>query len=805
MERFLAVLHDKRFARWFPAAVLVLLPFLLILPGLGSGWTLFGSDMIVGSFHIRGLVGQLLREGRLPVWDPHAMCGYPLLAAMQAGVLYPLTWPAAFLDPGPFWTATVYVHLLLAGTFAFAWLRRGLGIGPGGSLVGACIVLLSGYILTRVQAGHVSQICSYPWLVAVLWRAERMLAAPTPKRGALLALSVAMLILPGFPQFVFFAALLMAVRLAAFAWRTRREGLRTLGLTAASGIAGVLLAAPQLLPTLEALPEVQRVSSASYEFATQHSLPWAYLINLVAPDYFGNDAGSAYWGVSAIWEVTGYVGVAGLLLGLLALGGRHPQRYFWGAAALLAILLAPGVHSPVFKAFYTVVPGAGLFRAPGRYLAIFTLALAVLAALGFDRWRLEGPELRRPAGRLALVAGAGLAALVLALLLRPSADSWRRTVAAELSHPECLASESTRRDAQLPEKAAKQASTALGRSAVFFGIAAAALFAYSRGRLPAPGASAALGVLLVAELFLFGRGFFREYSSTRIGWPEGFATFVKSRPGHPQRLASPGQQNLRLIGKCQLAGLDHVGGYESMVLRRYCELMNVISGRPADKVRIATSLDGPHPILDMLGTRLWVVPEKTPTPPGWKALGQVGDGNGDSLVLEAPNAFPRAFVVPRAVVAPLRDDRLRRLVDPRIDLRRVVVLEEGASTPPTAGDEIPGAASVTSFAAGVYEISTQSASNGYLVLTEAWFPGWEASIDGVPVGILRANHFVQAVPLPAGRHTVSFRYHSTRLGAGLGISAAVAAAGLGAWFMLRRKSGAGPAPPGAGPAAPPAA
>jgi uncharacterized membrane protein YfhO len=105
----------------------------------------------------------------------------------------------------------------------------------------------------------------------------------------------------------------------------------------------------------------------------------------------------------------------------------------------------------------------------------------------------------------------------------------------------------------------------------------------------------------------------------------------------------------------------------------------------------------------------------------------------------------------------------------------------------------------------MYDISTQTASDGYLVLTEAWYPGWEARIDGVPVKVLCANHFVQAVPLPAGRHTVTFRYHSTRLGVGLGISAAVAAIFLGAGFMLRRKSGAGPAPPGAGAAVPPAA
>ena len=97
-------------------------------------------------------------------------------------------------------------------------------------------------------------------------------------------------------------------------------------------------------------------------------------------------------------------------------------------------------------------------------------------------------------------------------------------------------------------------------------------------------------------------------------------------------------------------------------------------------------------------------------------------------------------------------------------------------------------ATVTAFAAGEYEIRTESQSDGYLVLTETWYPGWEARVDGAPVEILRANHFVQAIRLPAGRHSVRFAYHSRWLGLGLLISAGVLAGILGT-ALLRRRAG----------------
>jgi uncharacterized membrane protein YfhO len=80
-------------------------------------------------------------------------------------------------------------------------------------------------------------------------------------------------------------------------------------------------------------------------------------------------------------------------------------------------------------------------------------------------------------------------------------------------------------------------------------------------------------------------------------------------------------------------------------------------------------------------------------------------------------------------------------------------------------------------------IDTRTDAPGYLVLTDTWFPGWQATVDGAEQPIRRANHALRAVAVPAGRHTVEFRYApaSVRLGLGISLSALVLTVILSTW------------------------
>ena len=82
-----------------------------------------------------------------------------------------------------------------------------------------------------------------------------------------------------------------------------------------------------------------------------------------------------------------------------------------------------------------------------------------------------------------------------------------------------------------------------------------------------------------------------------------------------------------------------------------------------------------------------------------------------------------------------------------------------------------------------------SPAEGYLVLSDPFYPGWRAELDGSPAEILRANYAFRAVAVPAGSHTVTMTFRPASWIAGLAISlatlAALAAAGF-VWLRRRR-------------------
>src|SRR5258706_11365072 len=102
--------------RWAPLAVFVALPSILILPFLLSGKMLYGHDVVSVFHYSRITIAEAFRSGRLPVWDPHVMAGFPLLAAVQGAGFYPPTWPCVVLPAGPVLVPSVakLLHLSLA-------------------------------------------------------------------------------------------------------------------------------------------------------------------------------------------------------------------------------------------------------------------------------------------------------------------------------------------------------------------------------------------------------------------------------------------------------------------------------------------------------------------------------------------------------------------------------------------------------------------------------------------------------------------------------------------------------------------
>jgi hypothetical protein len=144
-----------------------------------------------------------------------------------------------------------------------------------------------------------------------------------------------------------------------------------------------------------------------------------------------------------------------------------------------------------------------------------------------------------------------------------------------------------------------------------------------------------------------------------------------------------------------------------------------------------------------------------------------------TIIQENRAALPRAFLVPRAVAVPEDEWALAHLTDGTLDLRQTVLVERVADRanapwrvldgpPLDAGER----AEIVDAVGGAVTIRVWANAERYLVLTDSYFPGWQATIDGRPVSVERADYLFRAVLVPPGEHTVAWHYWPSGLTAG---------------------------------------
>jgi hypothetical protein len=164
-----------------------------------------------------------------------------------------------------------------------------------------------------------------------------------------------------------------------------------------------------------------------------------------------------------------------------------------------------------------------------------------------------------------------------------------------------------------------------------------------------------------------------------------------------------------------------------------------------------------------------------------------------TMIRENQAAFPRVFLAPDAVSVPVSDWSLSYLTDTAIDLRRTALIERPASEdagqktvldgPPLASDET---AMIVRESASSVAVQVRANARRYLVLTDTYFPGWQATIDGEAAPIERADYLFRAVAVPPGQHLVEWQYLPDGLVVGSMVSALALCVMVSFWLYGRR-------------------
>jgi hypothetical protein len=724
----------------------------------------FWEDFLYQFYPFRNFATVSLASGEIPLWTPFVFMGMPFLADITGTVVYlPHLLLVPFVSGGKlsFWYVEVYqiLHVYLAGVSMFA-LAKSFGLSRLEAGFAGFVYMLSGFM--TVHAIHLVMICQAAWFpFAVLFfrkaLKEHSLAAAVLAGGVMFLITCGGHIQITLYYFVFLFAYFLWD--AAHELRARKDGsmMRLLapraGLAALMVIVAVGLSAVQLLPTAELTANSLR-EEMSYARSTDGQLSWAQLLTLVVPRFFGssNALGGEnpimYWGPQAYWnywETCTYIGLTAFILAVVAVRAyRSDGRVLFLAGFMLfGLLCALGDHFVFHPFLYTVVPGFNKFRVPGRWGFFVAFCGALLSGFGI-RAMLSLTGSSRGI-RTVILSAAGIVGLLTVCavsgLLDPLINAVIQTGAWKGAAP----------PAELTAAARAIAVPQTLLALLFAAVAALLLVALRGNPRRAPLVLALLFVWQFIDISVFGfaqnNGKInpREYFDQQRPLidrlvQEGKEAYFRVNARNPQGMIF--DRNQGLIDRLYLTE-----GYTQLALKRRFP--------PASS---------PDAMYRLLNARYRL---RTDT------VFQEGRGRLRLRLAEDPLTLPRAYIVYRTHLASSEDSLSAFMSRPEFDPADVAAVEEPLTQPlDSTGVRGAGRATITRFTNNTMSLDVATPFRGLLVVSEMYFPGWNAYIDGVQAHVYRTDWSLRGVVVEQGSHTVELRYEPVSFAHGALISGA---------------------------------
>jgi len=678
---------------------------------------LLGFDTVRMMGPWRHFITDEIKSGRFPLWNPHQFGGAPMSANYQSALFFPPNLIYLILPFYVAWTILIISQLLLASFGMYLFLKSQF---EDNNLITNNQSLIT--ILPSLAYGFSS------WMsVWIEWNIHGFVYALLPfallfihKRKTILTiLTISLIIFAGHPQMAMIG--ITALLIASIVCRKFKWMVGVLFIV-------LLITAIQWWPVLGYYQQASREQQSGEFSYGKTLLSWSQIPQLISPNFFGNPATGNFSGKLDFLESTAYSGIAVLgfaLMGIISFlfSLKFPLRSSKSLSSLIETFCLVILGIVILLAFPTPVSLLlGRLNIPilstsvaSRWLMLLPLALTILSAQGLNCFFASNKARPCEARPGLYIPAAFIFILIVGL--------W---IYALLSPPEF-------RSVSFRNLIITTAISGLFLLTLLFRI---------KGRQSLMKISLfILGIFSIGELILFGWKTM-PYTEKRFIYP---VTPVLAKL---QELSRDGSRFAATDGSvlesnfATYYGLYDLSGYDALYPRRMGELVWTAAnnGKPVKDFSRSTVVvptkqsDSRNNLWNLAGVH-WIInkDDMLTEHPGQKSNDLSSDfeliwEEGKWQIYENTKVFPRSFFI--SDISPAKQD-------------------------PALQDPITPA-EITSYKPNKVDISVDAPENGYLVLTDTFYPGWKVTVDGTLAEILPAFGAFRAVRVSKGIHTVKF-------------------------------------------------
>lgn len=768
-----------------------------------------GHDDIRIFYPQRKYLSESIKNGEIPFWNPYEFIGNPTIANSQYAAFYPPFLLFLIFPINLAWSILSFSIPIVAGIGTYLFLKKLIGNGIP-AVFGALVFAFSSAIIVRTQDGLVAGH-SLIWLPWIFFAVESYFRKRDIKSLILVSTIVFFSILAGWFQFSFYV-IVMGITysgIKSLSLKNRKDGIFSFVLLTAIFIISILLTSFHWFPALEALSVSPRgVLGVPKEFKTNHLMPAIHLFTLLVPNLFGHISSGTYFGASEFKEGVIAIGTIPFLLTILAALKKNKKSYlfFFITFILTSVLGSKNIIStsiinikfPILSTFL-----------PNRIFVISTFTLAILSAVGMKSL-IEG---KGKIFKKILITTLGLFSL------------FYLSIISIYGYEKLLAKYT---DVSLFKRGFERFIRISVKESIIPFIFVAIIFfilVRSKSKINKILISSLIFITLLGQMLQANR--YLYFSEAKHQFPENpvFSFLQEKTKDNLSRVIGVSFDSVP-ANVPMYYELYFPEGVDAMYPVWYGEFAQKFnSEKPTvdglSRIEVAysktlTQSDKRHKtrwkdpatinLLAHLGIKYLIIPEGHGDKPPEGIFEKVFSYKWHTIY-EYKYAFPKAYFVPKAVLSNQRNLTLHRIFLPAFfSNKEVIIALEKESTDFQLSDidkqlsdnkdlvamrkKSSGAyeldpyhgikqalsainenpVSIINYSANNIELKSNSKEDGFIVINDSYFPGWQAKVDDNSAALLRANHAFRAIPVSKGTHTIRLKFVPRSFYQGLTIS-----------------------------------